>query len=92
MDRKIIKLLGPNKAYNFYIITWTNFKGRQSLLGFKTYICWDRTAVVHDRTFLTKVIYKFVSTKNSETIWIPNNKGGISEMLVPFTNVFSIFQ
>ena len=57
MDRKIIKLLGPNKAYNFYIITWTNFKGRQSLLGFKTYICWDRTAVVHDRTFLTKVIY-----------------------------------
>ena len=47
--------------YNIYNITWTNFKSRQSFLGYKTCICWDSTVVVYRRTLLTKVIIKQIS-------------------------------
>ena len=51
-------LIKIQRPYDFYNITWTNFKSRQSFLSFKTYISWGRTAVVYYRTLLTKVIIK----------------------------------
>ena len=96
VDRYFIvsmSLIRIQEPYNLYNIAWTNLKSRQSFLGYKTCICWDSTVVVYRRTLLTKLIIKQICFyQKSETSWLPTNNGGISGILVPFTNVFSIFQ
>ena len=92
---EFINLISIQWPCNLYNIIWTNFKSRQTFLGFETYICWDRTVAVYCRALLTKLKYslnKLAFTTKSETSWLPTNNGGISRILVPFAIVFSIFQ
>ena len=85
----LIRIQWPYDVYN---IAWTNFRSKQSFLGFKS---WDRTVVVYYYTLLTKVIIKqicFYKKKKTDRGWLPTKNGGISGILVPSTNIFSIFQ
>ena len=90
VSMSLIRIQWP---YNLYNIAETNLKSRQYFLSYNTCICWDSAVVVYRRTLLTKVIIKQICFyRKSETSWLPTNNGGISGILVPFTNVFSIFQ
>ena len=90
VSMSLIRIQWP---YNLDNIIWANIKSRQTFLGFKIYICWDRAVVVYCRALLTKLIIKQIFfAKKSETSWLFTNNGGISGIWVPLTNVFSIFQ
>ena len=52
MPMSLIKNQGPYKLYNIIL---TNFKVRQSFLGFKSHVRWDSTVVVFCHEVLTKV-------------------------------------
>ena len=71
-----IRIQWPN---NLYDISWPNFKTRQFFVGFKSHVCWERTAALYcQKCWLKNSLIKFSITEKSVTSWLPIDNGGIS--------------